>query len=597
MPVRDDLGTARSRLASAAWATVAVAVCSLMLEYVRSSTILIVGNLVLAAVAVPIARLARRERLRSHTLIDGLGALLVGMLGGITLVAFSIHEDTSLVLMLVLQFLAAGALFFSTRWLAFYLAVMLSATGVTFALTGTSRDLVLLATTAVLSMTVHLALRDRQRRRDSRHAEQLEAALELAHRQLREKEHAEREREAAIEASERFQAQLLQSQKMEAIGTLAGGVAHDMNNALSGIMGFAECLVADAPNPQVRHDAEQILEAAQRAADLTRNLLGFSRRGQYRRERLRVESVIDPLVALLGRTLPKGIRVETHRVGDIELFDGDPSLISHALVNLAINASDAMAGQGVLTISAEMTACDETTASRLEVAPGPYVMISVRDTGAGIDEATRARIFEPFFTTKEAGRGTGLGLAMVYGTMKRHDGAIDVVSTLGHGTTMRLYFPIAEGAQPVISRTRSKPLAPLVGRRILVVDDEPLVRSAVKRTLDASGYEVLLAEDGIAGLEVLARERGAVDLVLLDMAMPRLDGPAMFARARSLYPELRVLLTSGFTSSEASRPLLEGGALGLVAKPVRPAQLVEAVSYAIRGLDVRTVPNQQRQLG
>ena len=590
MAVRDDLGTARSRLAGAAWATIVVVVCSSMLEYIRASTVLVVANIAVAAATVPIALVARRESLRSHTVINGLGALLVTMLGAVTLVAYSMRASTVLVIMLMLQFLAAGALFFSVRWLAGYLATMLGATGVTFSVMGSTDDLVLLAVTAVLSMTVHLAFRDRQRRRDTRHAVELEAALELAHTQLREKERAEREREAAIAESERFQAQLFQAQKMEAIGTLAGGVAHDMNNALAGIIGVAECLRDEAPTQQVREDAIQILEAAQRGADLTRNLLGFSRRGQYRRERLQVESLIEPLVVLLGRTLPKGVRVEAERVGGVEMFNGDASLISHALVNLAINASDAMGGQGALTIATEMVACDEAGAARLDIAPGTYVVISVRDTGTGMDEATRARIFEPFFTTKEAGRGTGLGLSMVYGTMKRHEGAIEVVSAVGRGTTMRLYFPAATTAQiPAVELGQARPLAPLVGHRILVVDDEPLVRSVVKRVLDASGYRVTLAEDGIAGLEALERERGAFDLVLLDMAMPRLDGPGMFTRARLRYPALRVLLTSGFTSPEASRPLLEGGALGLVAKPIRPAQLVEAVSYAIRGLDVRDV--------
>jgi signal transduction histidine kinase len=285
---------------------------------------------------------------------------------------------------------------------------------------------------------------------------------------------------------------------MEAIGRLAGGVAHDMNNALAAILGIAEDLASTAEAAQVRDDAGQIVEVAQRAADLTRNLLGFSRRGQYRRERLRVEALVGSVVTLLTRTLPKGISVVTSVADDLVAFEGDASLLSHALVNLCLNASDAMKGEGVLTVDARLVVADLAPAP--ELTPGRYVVVSVRDTGAGIDAATRARLFEPFFTTKELGYGTGLGLAMVYGTVKRHDGAIVVDSEVGRGSTFSIYLPVVAG-EAVVARAAAvavpvaAPVAAARGARVLVVDDEAPVRGVVARVLTRDGYAVVEAAD------------------------------------------------------------------------------------------------------
>ncbi|MBP9205546.1 MAG: response regulator [Kofleriaceae bacterium] len=589
MPLREDAVVARGRLQWAAWATVAVVALSLTLPEVRTRPLLLVLNLVLLATAVPIAVLTRRGRIAGRLINVG-GTVLAGQLAAVTLTAYVLDPQQLYVVMLLLQLVAAGALFFSAGWLLVHLAAVVLAAVITFAMVDAGGVGVLVATGAVLSLTLHVALRDRQRHRDGVYATQLEAALSLAREQLREREQAELARAQAQRDSERYQAQLLHAQKMEAIGTLAGGVAHDMNNALVAIMGVAECLASEAPTPAVRADAEQIVVAARRAADLTRNLLGFSRRGQYRSDRIAVGALVDSVVALLGRTLPKGVTVTTSLPTPVDGADalppvmGDGSMLSHALVNLAINATDAMAGRGTLAITGRAVELDDVAAHPLELAAGPYVLLTVRDDGAGMDEATRARVFEPFFTTKAAGTGTGLGLAMVYGTIKRHQGAVTVDSAPGQGAMFSLYLPIVAGPVAVgaAAPAHPRPVAPSGRRgRVLVVDDEDLVRTVVVRALERAGHEVTVATDGKEGLARLRAEGGRFDLVLLDMAMPRMSGPEMFRAARALYPELRVLLTSGYASSQEAQAVLAAGAIGLLDKPFAPAHLVELVGAAL----------------
>ena len=583
MRITEDLRIAQARLQGAAWGTVAVVLLSLTLKLPRAHATLIAENLALLAIAIPIAFAARRGAISTLAVINACGAAIAGPLALITITACAIEHQLLFVAMLASQFVAASALFFSTLWLVIYLAVAALGAIAMLVATGFDAEGVLVATTAVLSVTIHVAIRDRQRRRDSAYAAQLEAALDLACSQLRAKEVAEAEREAAQIETARYQDQLLQAQKMDAIGTLAGGMAHDMNNALAGILGVAECLREAAPTEEVRADAEQIVQAAERAADLTRNLLTFSRRGRYRSERLDARALIGSVVTLLRRTLPKGITVQTSFAPELAAFDGDPSLLSHALVNLCINASDAMTGHGVLELGARVVDYSDAAASALELVPGRHLVLSVSDTGTGIDDATRARIFEPFFTTKEAGRGTGLGLAMVYGTVKRHHGAIEVDSTLGRGTTFRLCLPVATGAEPQsLLRTATVPIAVQRDGRILVVDDEPLVRGVVQRVLQSVGYTVVVAADGVDGLATLARAGAAFDLVLLDMAMPRMAGPEAFHAIRAAHAAQRILLMSGYSSLEGIRALLDAGALDLIEKPFAPSRLLDAVGRALR---------------
>ena len=423
-------------------------------------------------------------------------------------------------------------------------------------------------------------------------AEPTIAGVVLNARDISERVQLERELEQARADSDAYQAQLLHAQKMEAIGRLAGGVAHDMNNALAAIIGAADCMVEDATTPEGKADAESILLSARRGAELTRNLLGFARRDAYRHEPLRPESLITSVVAMLARTISKGITIETAFGDKLTAIEGDPSQFSHALVNLCLNAVDAMNGHGVLTLGAHLQSLDAEAAGARSLTAGDHVVLSVRDTGVGMDATTRGHLFEPFFTTKDPGQGTGLGLAMVYGTVKRHSGAIEVDSTPGEGSTFRIFLPASAKSAELVARRPARaptPRSTVSAGRVLIVDDEPLLRTTLQRVLERRGFDVMVAAHGQEGLDVLARECGRFDVVLLDMAMPVMAGPEMFRCARAAYPGLRVLLTSGFTSGEDARALLLEGAFGLVAKPVPPAVLIDAISVVMRDQRVDSI--------
>ena len=341
MAFSQEFPVARARLQWTAWGLVLCMALNLTRQVGGFQPVLLVANLALIAIAAAVGEATRRGRITTVPQVNACGGGLAALLGAITLVAYVIRQEPVLLVMLSLQFVAVGALFFSTPWVLWHLG---ATTLAALAVIGFKPYALLVSTSAVLGLTLHMAIRDRQSRRDSVYAAELEAALEQARHQLHDKERAEAEREAALQDSARYQEQLLQSQKMEAIGTLAGGLAHDMNNALAGILGLAECIASATPDDQVREDAQQIMQSAQRAADLTRNLLGFSRRGQYRSERICARPLVASVVALIRRTLPKGVTVATSIADELAAFDGDTSLLSHALVNLCINASDAMSG-------------------------------------------------------------------------------------------------------------------------------------------------------------------------------------------------------------------------------------------------------------
>ena len=411
-------------------------------------------------------------------------------------------------------------------------------------------------------------------------AEPTVAGLVLNARDVSERLAHERALAQARAERETYQAQLQHAQKMEAIGRLAGGVAHDMNNALAAIMATAELMAEDVPTDDLRADAEAILMASRRAAELTRNLVGFSRHGPSRLEVIRPESVVTSVVAMLARTLPAGIKVETTFAPELAAIEGDAGQLYHALLNLCLNAADAMGDHGRLGIALALTSVhgDHPT-----LPAGRYLALSVTDTGPGMDEATRQRVFEPFFTTKPPGRGTGLGLAMVYATVERHHGAVHVDSAPGQGATFRILVPTTERPVTAVAAEPSRVTAapPTARGRVLIVDDEPLLRVMTQRQLERSGYHVVVAAHGQEALDVLAVAR--FDVVLLDMAMPVMAGPETFRKARAIDPTLRVLLISGFTTAADARALLAEGAYGLVAKPCSPAALLDAIGRVMRG--------------
>jgi two-component system, cell cycle sensor histidine kinase and response regulator CckA len=373
-----------------------------------------------------------------------------------------------------------------------------------------------------------------------------------------------------------------------------------MNNILAGILGLGELMRESATDRVQQEDLASICREAQRGAALTHALVAFSRKGQYRRDQVDLDTIIDQMVPLLRRTLPKSVQIA--RVGSARVvIEGDSAQLGQVLVNLSVNAADAIEtertlgrsraegrggridGAGQLTIATSAVTVDAARAERLHIAPGRYGTIEVTDTGAGMDEATRARIFEPFFTTKPQGKGTGLGLAMVYGVAQAHAGAIEVESTPGTGSTFRLYIPVvSEVAAPKPAKKISDRFRKVM--RVLVGDDEPLVRDMAKRMLGRFGLEVLLAENGAVAVDLMKERGNDVSLVLLDMSMPVMGGAECFKRLREM-TRCPVLLASGYAVEAEAQELLANGAAGFLDKPYTTTTLGEHLQRILGPLE------------
>jgi CheY-like chemotaxis protein len=369
---------------------------------------------------------------------------------------------------------------------------------------------------------------------------------------------------------------------LEAIGQVAGGVAHDFNNQLTAIIGYADLLAHRAEGEQQRRYASNILESARRSAALTRQLLAFARKGQFQRAAVDVHLLVGETTDILERSIDKRIRIERELHADSAVVTGDASLLQNALLNLALNARDAMPDGGQLRFTTEAVALGrgDRAGHPPELGPGRYVTVTVSDTGCGMGEPVLARLFEPFFTTKEPGKGTGLGLAAVFGTVQRHGGAISVESRVGHGSSFRVYLPLGREAGVEEAPTRGGTGTPASGR-VLVIEDEPLVREMASEILGAAGFRVETSENGRLGVEHYRRHWPEIDLVLLDLAMPEMDGAETFVWLRRLNPVARVLLCSGFSSEGDAQALLARGALGFVQKPFDQTTLVQSVSDAL----------------
>ena len=385
------------------------------------------------------------------------------------------------------------------------------------------------------------------------------ARLALA-RELDERQRAEAERE-------RLRVQFMHAQRMEAVGTLAAGLAHDMNNILGGVLAFAEVLHAEAKDKDVRADLARIRQEAERGAALTRSLLAFSRRGVYRRQAILLHSVLDDMMPLLSRTLGKSVSV-TRKDGPATIVEADPAQLGQIVLNLCMNGADAMNGIGTLAIATDEVSLEATNGARLK--PGRYAKLSVTDTGCGMDAETRRRAFEPFFTTKPIGKGTGLGLAMVIGAVEAHGGGVVIDSAVGKGTTMTLYLPASE-AKPR-TPTQRIPVTPRRRGVVLVVDDEPIIRQGTIRLVEQLGLSALSAADGVEAIALYEQHRKDISLVMLDMVMPRLAGPDCFKKLRAL-GSTPVLIVSGYAEDAAARAMLEAGAEGFLEKPYTASQL------------------------
>jgi PAS domain S-box-containing protein len=387
----------------------------------------------------------------------------------------------------------------------------------------------------------------------------------------------------------KLEAELRQAQKMEAVGQLAAGVAHDFNNILTIIQGHASLqLAVTEMDPDVADSFKHIAGAAERAANLTRQLLAFSRKQVMQPRRLDLNGLVRQIATVLPRLIGEHIRLVTDLAPDLPAVFADDCNMEQIVLNLAVNARDAMPSGGTLTVRTEDVSVDDTHLRRVpDAVSGRYVCLSVRDTGIGMDLPTRTRIFEPFFTTKEVGKGTGMGLATVYGIVKQHDGWVEVESEAGQGAVFKIYLPVCGEAAEPDSRVISFAPRPLGdGRTVLVVEDDPSVRGLVKEILQHYHYRVLEAEDGEEALALAAEYSNEIVLLLTDMVMPRgISGRDLAVRLVADRPGLKVIYTSGYSPElfDSSLALEEG--VNYLPKPYTSGMLAEILRGALETPD------------
>jgi len=391
---------------------------------------------------------------------------------------------------------------------------------------------------------------------------------------------------AMIDITERksLEQQFRHSQKMEAVGHLAGGIAHDFNNFLTIITGYGQMLQRNLePGSSMRAHVDEILKSGERAAALTRQLLAFSRRQDFSPRMLDLNSVVSSTENMIRLLIGEHIEFVTVLPVGLGLVRGDPGQIEQIIMNLAVNARDAMPNGGSMTLETANVELDEAYArGHVQVKPGPYVMIAVTDTGCGMDALTQAHIFEPFFTTKEAGKGTGLGLATVYGIVKQHGGNIWVYSEPGQGTAVKIYLPRVEMTAAKAEPHRAAPRELRGSETILVVEDEQAVRSLMVRMLRSMGYWVLEASRADEAMMVCLRHKGPVHLLLTDVVMPQKNGRDLLDHLKPLRPDIKVLFTSGYTEEALHRKVLERDA-AFLQKPFTEEGLARKVRDVLDG--------------
>ena len=393
------------------------------------------------------------------------------------------------------------------------------------------------------------------------------------------------ERRATEEALRKSEEELRHSQKMEAVGRLAGGVAHDFNNLLTAIIGYAELIATRATsNTIAKQNAELIRKAGEQAAALTRQLLAFSRKQILQPKVIDLNELVVEMEKLLRRVIGERFDLQSHPDAEIGRVKADPSQIEQVVLNLGVNARDAMPRGGKLIIRTENVRLDRTEAAQLSASlkPGDYVMLSVTDTGAGMDEETMSHIFEPFFTTKGPGKGTGLGLATVYGIVRQTGGGISVESEPGKGSIFRIYLP--QVSAPV-DFTRSLP-APVEKsdnfETVLVVEDEDIVRELVCEVLEEQGYNVICARDGVEALNVAGGFDGTIHLLVTDVIMPHMNGHELAVKLSALRPDMKVLYVSGYSDNDIGDHGVLDPRYELLQKPFTPQTLARKIRDVIR---------------
>lgn len=370
--------------------------------------------------------------------------------------------------------------------------------------------------------------------------------------------------------------------RMDAVGELAGGVAHDFNNMIGGIIGASELLHTEIQgNPDAEELNNLVIETAERASDLTKKLLAFGRKQPAVTESLDVHKLLNDTVTLLKSSMDRRIKIKTDLAAENSTVMGDRSQLQSAFLNLGINASHAMPEGGTIFIGTQIVELDEAycKASPFDIHPGRSLEVEVRDTGCGIPVENLKRIFEPFFTTKGLGKGTGLGLSAVYGTVKQHHGAVMAYSEVNVGTTFHILLPLAENRS--LSTEDSEIVSAGNGETILLVDDENVMRITGKNILESVGYRVLTAEDGRQGLALFEKNAQQIDLVILDMIMPEMDGRECFSAMKKINPFVKVILSSGFSSEDDLACMKKNGLCGFIRKPYRSTALSNSVYEAL----------------
>jgi len=388
------------------------------------------------------------------------------------------------------------------------------------------------------------------------------------------------DRKKAEEEKARLASQLIQTQKMEAIGTLAGGIAHDFNNLLMGIQGHTSLMLmdVDSSHPMFEH-LNEIKNHVKSSVKLTKQLLGFARGGKYETRTTDLNELVKNQTRMFQRTR-KEITIYENYEKNLLATDVDRGQIEQIFLNLYVNAWQAMPGGGDLTVKTENIIIDESYNTNFEVKPGKYVKISVADTGVGMDEVTRQRIFEPFFTTREMGRGTGLGLASVYGIIKNHEGFINVYSELGEGTTFTVYLPVS--GKTVAKEEKAYDRLVEGYGTILLVDDEKMITDVGKQIIKRLGYDVITAEGGQEAVEIYKENQDKINLVILDMIMPAMGGGETFEKLKEIDSNVRVLLSSGYSLSSQASEIMARGCAGFIQKPFYMKELSQKIAAILK---------------
>ncbi|MHC4872045.1 MAG: hybrid sensor histidine kinase/response regulator [Planctomycetota bacterium] len=398
------------------------------------------------------------------------------------------------------------------------------------------------------------------------------------------------QRKLAEEERERLAMQLRQSEKLTAIGQLAGGIAHNFNNQLGGIMGNADILHSRLQEPELQRFADNIIAASHRAADLTRQILSFARKGKNDSVPVDLHAIIEETIAILQNSIDKRIKFYRHLDAECSTVIGDPSQFQNVFLNLGLNARDAMPEGGELLFATATVELDPVKARELDIEPGYYIRTTVSDTGSGLSQEVLRHLFEPFFTTKEVGKGTGLGLADAHGTILGNRGTITGRNRKRRGTAFTIYLPLVD--KVTISSTSPPETVMIKGKvRVLLVDDESIVRDVCSEMLRDMGCEVTECIDGVEAVAHYRKCWQEIDLVILDVVMPLMRGRDVFIAMQKINPEVNVLVSSGYSIDEEAEAILKNGAHSFLQKPYTITKLSQKVAEALRYSDECTLPD------